>query len=117
LLNDQLVPVLNKLPQQAAPIKKVFTDMIASNPQSIYSMLLSPEAMAKIPKPILDFLMPTLKTTLVDALHSVFLYGLIFVLAGVLFTPFLGKIKLSERPKRPKRGKKGAVQESPEPTV
>jgi EmrB/QacA subfamily drug resistance transporter len=118
LLNDQLVPVLQKLPPQAAAVKKIFTDMIATNAQSVYSMLLSPEAMAKFPKQLLDLMMPTLKSTLVEALHSVFLYGLIFILVGVLFTPFLGKIKLSERPKRPKRPKKGAaVQENPEPTV
>ncbi|MGZ4135718.1 MAG: MFS transporter, partial [Tumebacillaceae bacterium] len=115
LLNDQLTPFLQKLPAQASAMTKQFESMIASNPQSVYSMLLSPETMAKIPKPIADTLVPILKSTLVDALHSVFLWGLVFVLCGVLFTPFLGKIKLTARPKRPKKGAK--VQDTPEPTV
>jgi EmrB/QacA subfamily drug resistance transporter len=95
LLTEQLVPTLEKLPPQAHGMVEQFEDMIQKSPQGLYSMLLSPETLAKIPQGIQQMILPVLKSTLVDALHSVFHYGLIFVVLGALMTLLLKPIKLS----------------------
>lgn len=97
LLSSELVPVLEKLPPQSDELVAAYEDMIVHNPQGLYSLLLSPEALAQVPAAIQSALLPILKSTLVTALHSVFLYGLVFVGLGVVLSFFLGRIKLSER--------------------
>lgn len=97
LLSKDLVPVLNKLPEQAAPIADKFKDMIDTNPQGLFQMLFSPEAMKQIPSQILDPMFPIIKTSLMESLHSVFLTGLIFIVIGAFITFFLKQIKLSNR--------------------
>ncbi|QOT00277.1 hypothetical protein JNUCC42_06005 [Brevibacterium sp. JNUCC-42] len=99
LLTDKLVPTLEKLPPEAGGLVQQFEGMIKESPQGVYSMLLSPETLEKIPIAIQNMIVPVLKTTLVDALHSVFLFGLIFVVLGALLSFFMGKIKLSDSKK------------------
>lgn len=94
-LQEQLVPSLEKLPAQAHAIVQQFESLIETNPQGLYSMLLSPEALAKIPAAIQQMMLPVLKSTLVDTLHTVFLSGTLFVVLGALLTPLIGKIKIS----------------------
>jgi EmrB/QacA subfamily drug resistance transporter len=96
LLSSQLVPTLDKFPPQAQEMVTNMKDLIANNPQGLYSMLLSPETMSKIPVPMQQLLVPVLKETLVDTLHLVFIVGFVFVLVGLVFTPFLKNIKISE---------------------
>jgi EmrB/QacA subfamily drug resistance transporter len=110
LLEDQLVPVLQKLPPQAHAMTQQFESMIHTNSQGLYSALLSPETLAKMPKQMQDLLVPILKSTLTDTLHQVFLYGLIFVLVGACFAPFVGKIKITSNP-RPRRTKNATKEE------
>jgi EmrB/QacA subfamily drug resistance transporter len=99
LLTEQLVPTLDKLPPQAHEMVVKMEDLVANNPQGLYSMLLSPEAMSKIPLQMQNMLVPILKGTLVDTLQVVFLVGLAFVIAGLVFTPFVKNIKLSNEEK------------------
>jgi MFS family permease len=96
LLTDKLLPVLQQLPAQATG---QMSEMIHSNPQGLYSMLLSPETLAQFPRALLNELVPILKDSLVDSLHSVFLYGLVFVVLGAVLTFFLGRIRISDRKK------------------
>lgn len=96
LLTGQLVPMLEKLPPQAHGLVSQFESMIHSNPQGLYSMLLSPEALQKIPAALQQVLIPVLKSALVDTLQSVYLYGLLFVVIGALLAPFIGRITLSD---------------------
>jgi hypothetical protein len=42
-------------------------------------------------------MLPIIKTSLMESLHSVFFAALIFILAGALITLFLKQIKLSNR--------------------
>ncbi|MET3288726.1 UNVERIFIED_CONTAM: EmrB/QacA subfamily drug resistance transporter [Brevibacillus sp. OAP136] len=95
LLNEQLVPKLEALPAQAHGIAQQLEGMIAQSPQGLYSMLLSPEAMAKIPASIQQTIVPTLQSTLVETLSHVYLYGLAFIVLGIVLTFFIGTIKLS----------------------
>ncbi len=99
LLTQKLVPYLEQLPPQAHGMVQQFETLINQNPQGLYSILLSPEALQKIPAAIQQSLLPVLKTALVETLSHVFLYGVLFVLTGVILTLFLGKIKLSDHQK------------------
>ncbi|WP_397538810.1 MDR family MFS transporter [Rummeliibacillus pycnus] len=103
LLTEKLVPTLEKLPPEAGALVQQFEGMIKESPQGVYSMLLSPETLEKIPTSIQNMMIPILKSTLVDALHSVFLVGLIFVILGAILSFFMKKIKLSD-PKKEAKG-------------
>ncbi|UOF92807.1 MFS transporter [Fodinisporobacter ferrooxydans] len=96
LLTVKLTPFLEKLPVQAHGMVNQLEAMIQTNPQGLYSLLLSPEALAKMPNEIQQTAVPILKTALVETLHNVYLYGLLFVGLGVLLTFFLGNIQLSK---------------------
>lgn len=95
LLTASLVPYLEQLPPQAHDMVVHFESMIRTNPQGMYSMLLSPEALSQIPAAIQQTLLPILKVSMVESLHHVYRYGLLFVLLGAICTLFLGNIKLS----------------------
>jgi MFS family permease len=99
LLMENLVPVINKLPQQNNPMIAEWMSKIETDPQALYSMLLSPEALAKMPKILVDQLVPILKSSLVSSLHYVFLFGLSFVVLGAMLSVFIGDIKISDRNK------------------
>ncbi|CAI8837820.1 MULTISPECIES: MDR family MFS transporter [Bacillus] len=98
-LTNKLVPVLDTFPAEAGQMVTKFKDMIHTDPQSLYSMLFSPEALKQMPEAFSNSIVPILKTSLVDSLHSVFLTGLVFIVVGAVFTIFLQKIKLSNRKK------------------
>jgi EmrB/QacA subfamily drug resistance transporter len=100
LLNEKLVPLLEKIPPQAHAMADRFEQMINTNPQGLYSAILNPETLKKIPPVMQQTLIPVLKTTLVDALSNVFLYSLIFVGIGLLLSLFIGKIKISRNTRR-----------------
>lgn len=97
LLSLQLVPKLKQLPDQAAGIADQLAETIHTNPQGLYSTLLNPETLAQFPKTLADQIVPIVKNALIESLHSVFWFGLVFVLLGVLLTLTLGKIKLESR--------------------
>jgi EmrB/QacA subfamily drug resistance transporter len=97
LLDDRLMPMLRSLPAQAKGMVDRFAHMIHDDPQGLYSVLLSPEALAKIPPQMRETFVPILKQSLVDSLQSVFLFGLIFVIGGTVLVFGLKKITLSDR--------------------
>jgi EmrB/QacA subfamily drug resistance transporter len=97
LLTDNLLPKLQQMPKEAGQLVGQITTTVHKDPQMLFSMMLSPEALAKIPDAIKTQLLPVMKSALVDSLHSVFLIGLLFVAAGALASLFLGRIKLSDR--------------------
>lgn len=97
LLTNDLVPFLNKLPEQAAPLADKFKDMIDTNPQGVFQMLFNEQTLKMIPSQILDGMLPIVKTSLMESLHSVFYAGLFFIIVGAVFTLFLKQIKLTNR--------------------
>ncbi|SDN28278.1 drug resistance transporter, EmrB/QacA subfamily [Paenibacillus sp. yr247] len=97
LLEQDLLPVVKQLPTEASGMAAQMTDMIHKNPQALYSSLLSPEALAKMPKEFVQHMLPILKNALVSSLHLVFIVGLVFVLLGAILTLFIGNIKVSDR--------------------
>ncbi|MCD7035658.1 MFS transporter [Metabacillus sp. GX 13764] len=99
LLTDKFVPFLNSLPAQAGTLVTSFKKMIDSNPEGLFQMLFSPDALKKLPPELLDKMVPILKTSLMNSLHSVFFIGLIFIVAGALCTFLLKPIQLSKKDK------------------
>ncbi|ADU95679.1 MDR family MFS transporter [Geobacillus sp. Y412MC52] len=97
LLDERLMPKLEVLPAQAKGLVDRFADMIHTDPQGLYSVLLSPDAMAKIPAPLRDMFVPVLKQSLVDSLQAVFWFGLVFIAVGLLLVFGLKRIALSDR--------------------
>ncbi|OQP16794.1 MDR family MFS transporter [Geobacillus zalihae] len=111
LLDERLMPKLEALPAQAKGLVDRFADMIHTDPQGLYSVLLSPEAMAKIPAPLRDMFVPVLKQSLVDSLQAVFWFGLAFIAVGLLFVFGLKRIVLSDRAEAMKPLKQGTETE------
>ncbi|MGG4041048.1 MDR family MFS transporter [Bacillus smithii] len=97
LLTDKLVPFLNTLPAQAGPIVSKFKQMIADNPEGLFQMLFNPKTLKQMPPELSNQMVPILKTSLMDSLHSVFFVGLWFVVAGAVCTLFLKQIHLSNK--------------------
>jgi len=93
-LNEKMAPLLQHLPGEMA---SRLSSMMQGDAQSLYNSLLNPAMLTKLPPTFVD----VLKTSLVDSLHSVFLFGLIFVLLGAGCTLFMGRIQLSDhKPKQ-----------------
>ncbi|PFO07773.1 MFS transporter [Bacillus sp. AFS076308] len=98
-LIHHLVPVLDQLPKQADPLKIQIISQINKDPQQLFSALLSPEALAKLPSIMIGKIVPIMKESLVDSLHLVFMYSIGFVLLGIFLVPYMGKIKISAQGK------------------
>lgn len=97
LLTDKLVPYLNSLPEQASSFANQFKGMVDKDPQGLLQSLFSPEAVKQIPAAFSSHIMPILKTSLMDSLHSVFYAGLAFIVIGAALTLFVKPIKLSNK--------------------
>ncbi|UJF34456.1 MDR family MFS transporter [Paenibacillus hexagrammi] len=97
LLEQNLSPVVNQLPAQSAEMAAQLNQMIHTNPQGLYSSLLSPEMLAQMPKEFVLNLLPIVKNALITSLHQVFYFGLLFVILGAVVTLFIGHIKVSDR--------------------
>lgn len=113
LLTDKLVPYLDSLPAQANAFASQLKGMIDTNPQGLLQSLFSPDAIKQIPAAFSSHIMPILKTSLMDSLHSVFYTGLIFIAVGAVFTLFLKPIKLSNKKTDEQKEKSAQAVESP----
>jgi EmrB/QacA subfamily drug resistance transporter len=98
LLTEKTAPLFSHMPANA--MTQQFKNMIHNNAQGLYSSLLNPDALRKMPAVFAQQFVPILKSSLVDSLHSVFLFGLIFVLLGTVLTLFLGKMRISDPRKK-----------------
>ncbi|MEH7120473.1 MDR family MFS transporter [Neobacillus vireti] len=102
-LIGHLYPVLDRLPREAASLKTQIISEINKDPQNLFSVLLSPEAIAKLPNLVIDKIVPIMKASLVDSLHMVFIYSVGFVLLGLFLVPYMGKIEISTQVKSKKK--------------
>jgi EmrB/QacA subfamily drug resistance transporter len=96
LLTDTLVPALTNMPQEMGA--KV-SDMVHSNPQGLYSMLLNPEMLSTLPSSVTTNILPVIKDAMVGSIHSVFLIGIVVVVIAAAVALFLKNIYLSDRKK------------------
>lgn len=101
-LKETLVPLLGQLPEEAKQFAEQTSATVASNPQAIYSTLLDPKVLSQFPKELTDQMVPVVKSTLIDSLHTVFWVGLVFILIGTALTLLLKNVKLVQPPKEEK---------------
>ncbi|SDX32899.1 drug resistance transporter, EmrB/QacA subfamily [Marininema mesophilum] len=95
LLTDKMEPIAARMPGNEM-IQQLMVK-VNENAQGLYSSLLDPKTLAKMPPMFNESVLPILKTSLVQSLHSVFLFGLVFVLLGTVLTVFLGNVRISDR--------------------
>lgn len=104
-LGNKLTPIINDIASNdtTTAFKEKTLSLIQTDPQALYNSLLNKEALKQIPAAAVDKMVPVLKSTLVDSLHSVFLYGLGFIIIGAILAVFLGTIKIKQRSKEEKQ--------------
>ncbi|MBW7454682.1 MDR family MFS transporter [Paenibacillus sepulcri] len=108
LLTKDLQPVLTGMDDQTGTAAKMI-DGIHSDPQSVYSMLLSPDILKALPASFVEKVSPILKHTLISSLQHVFWVGLAFIVLGVVMSLMIGKIKLSQPDKKSRKERKEAA--------
>lgn len=89
LLTDNLLPKLQAIPHGANAMVEQFKSMLLSNPRSLYSALFDPNALANMPASMKEMLVPILKDSLMNSLHTVFLCAVFIVLVGAVLALFL----------------------------
>ena len=106
LLNNYSLKVMAKdfFPKVAAfpelqngPIS-VMLEKAHSDPQSLFNLLLSPEALGMIPVDLQQILLSPLKSALAESLQVVFLAAMFISLVGVGFSLLIGNIPISTKP-------------------
>ena len=89
-LKSDFIPVVQRIPgMQAGP----FAGMLAkaeTDPQGLFNILLSPDALKSIPQPLQQIMMPPLKLALANSLHYVFLVAMGIVIVGVMVSLLMG---------------------------
>ena len=83
-IGGQLDPIFTQMGPQGGHL----LDMAHNNPQGLFSSLLDPGFLSKMPAQIADLftqqVMPVLKDALLDSLHFVFHFSIAFALAGMV---------------------------------
>jgi EmrB/QacA subfamily drug resistance transporter len=97
LLTIHLLPILQTLPAQVKELVAPWITIIHKRPEELYSTLLNPATLASMPPDVKELLIPILKSSLIDSLHSVFWVGFLFVILGAGIALTLPKIKLTEK--------------------
>ncbi len=102
LLNDNLVPVLDKIP--ANQLSSGGQQMLASvyqlidtDPQNIFRVLLSPDTLKQIPEKIQQTVVPIVQSAMLDSLTFVFTISFSFAVLGIVSAILLPKINLNPK--------------------
>ncbi|WP_460000477.1 MDR family MFS transporter [Paradesulfitobacterium aromaticivorans] len=93
-LQNDFIPAVQKIPGLATG---PFAGMLAkakSDPQSLFNMLLSPEALKSIPQQLQQVMLPPLKNALADSLHLVFLVAMGIVMVGIVASLMVGNARI-----------------------
>lgn len=100
-LTNHLIPVLDRMPEKGPEIDGIITQ-VNRDPQQLFSALLSPDTIDKMPKILHEAVVPIMKIALVDSLQLVFLWSIGFIAMGLVICLFIGKIKITDQPKTKK---------------
>lgn len=101
LMQQEFFPKIKSISEtNSSPVAKII-ETAHTDPQSLYNMLLSPEALSKIPVNIQKIVLPPLKETLADSLHIVFFIAMWVALLGVVVSLFLGSKKIEKKAQEP----------------
>lgn len=101
LLEKDFFPKMEQIPGVHASQFGQILDNAHTNPQGLFNILLSPDAMKKIPESLHDIMILPLKTSLQGSLHLVFLVAMCIAITGIFMSLLLGKAKLEKREDNP----------------
>lgn len=101
LLDKEFYPQIQAMPgTQAGPFDTLL-QTAHTNPQSLFNLLLSPETLKALPANVQQALLPPLKGTLADSLHTVFLIAMLISVAGILLSLLMGDARIQKTAQRP----------------
>jgi EmrB/QacA subfamily drug resistance transporter len=93
-LTNDFIPVVRKIPgMQAGPFASMLSKT-QTDPQGLFNILLSPDAIKTIPQQLQQIMMPPLKSALANSLHFVFLAAMGIVFIGFIVSLIMGNAKV-----------------------
>lgn len=101
IMEKEFFPIIQGIPGLAV---EPFAGIVAKahmDPQSLFNILLSPEAIKAMPGGIQQVLLPTLKTALADSLQLVFLVAMAVLVVGFIVSFFMGDSKIAGKADKP----------------
>ena len=100
-MEQEFFPVVQGVPGLTAGPLGSMVDKAHSDPQSLFNILLSPDALKAIPDSMQQALLPPLKTALADSLQLVFLIAMLIIAAGIIISFFMGNGRVEHKSERP----------------
>ena len=101
LLQDGLTNLASNLPAGADKLLAPMQETAATNPMSLFALLLKPELVAKLPAPIREALFGNLKETLAQSLHFVFLCSAGLAVTALVVMVLMGSARMPRTEKTP----------------
>ncbi|MBM7865561.1 DHA2 family efflux MFS transporter permease subunit [Heliobacterium gestii] len=95
-LRQDLLPLLAQAPAVTRPVVEPIRSLLETNPQSLYSMLLQGDVMARIPESFRVLIEPVIKSSLAASIHAVFWTAAGATVLSFLTTLFLPTIRISQ---------------------
>lgn len=99
-LQSNFLPAVQKIPGiQAGPLAGMLAKA-ETDPQGLFNILLSPDALKSIPQSLQQVMMPPLKLALASSLHYVFIVAMGIVFVGLFVSLVMGdaRIEAQENP-------------------
>lgn len=108
LLQQEFFPIIKGIPGFQTGLMGNMLEKAQSNPQSLFTALLSPETLKMIPQQLQQVFLPPLKTALADSLHLVFLVAMGISVLGMVASFLMGNVKIDSAHVKPRRAAKTA---------
>ena len=112
---DLIGDKLDKIFQGFGPQGAKLLDLAHTNPQGLFSSLLTSTFLEKMPQQVAQMfttqVLPILKNALLDSLHSVFGVSMWILAGGILIALFTPKVQFTDRSKKAKAKPEEAQQE------
>ncbi|WP_371379830.1 MDR family MFS transporter [Sporomusa aerivorans] len=109
VMAQEFFPVLQGNAALATGELGAMLDKAHTDPQSLFNMLLSPEALQVIPAGVQQALLPPLKIALADSLQLVFWVAAVIVAAGIVISLFMGDARVNGKTDRPAAEEAGVL--------
>lgn len=94
LLTTKTEPLFASVPPTFVPALAPLQEMMKTEPQSLFGMLLRPNLLEMLPEAMRGPMVAILKDSMAGSLHRVFLVGMALVAAGAVVAVFIGKERL-----------------------
>lgn len=100
IMEKEFFPLVQSTPGLTTEPLSAIIGRAHTDPQILFNMLLSPEALKAIPATVQQALLPPLKTALADSLQLVFLVSMFVMGAGIIISLFIGDSRVQGKVER-----------------